>query len=144
MVYEIRGSLSVFLVLTITASFNSFYRTIALVLLSLWSIVFDRDVLLAIPFYLGAVLADLSLMIAKNTKTSTYPVLNSRLNSALSRLIKDHWPIILTIFSLFLAGYPPNSADRTAWSRSLYYYADSIIPAYDRISHALRVVLTRV
>jgi hypothetical protein len=140
MVYEIRGSMSVFLVLIITSSFTSFYRTTALVLLTAWSIVFDRDPLLAIPFYLGTLLADLSLVIDKNRSTST---LDIRPKLSPTRIVREHWPIMLAIFSLFLAGYPPNSPDQTAWSQFLLNCAELIIPRDDGISPTCLEVLTR-
>ena len=107
MVYEIRGSMFVFMTLIVICPFTPFYRRAALVFLTAWAIHFDENVLLTIPFLLGTLLAELSYV---------------------AKPAQHWWPLALAVVALFFASYPPDSPHKAAWSQYLRSYAEAIIP----------------
>lgn len=117
MAYELRGSLTVYIILVITSPFTPFWRNSTFLFLTAYSFVYDSDVLLNIPFYAGALLADLSLVVNANN-FPTLRLWSGELRIArLQRFIINRWPIMLAIFAFFVGSCPPFNADRTAWSR---------------------------
>lgn len=134
MSYEVRGSLFVFLTLIITVTFSPFYRCIAFLLLIGYSM-YCSDLLAEIPFYLGTLLADLSLIIGKNNLSTSPSFSLGRF-----RAVKEYWPITLALFALFLAGYPSDSPDNATWTHILSLFADAYFPS-SRM-HPQYIVLT--
>lgn len=126
MAYEVRGSMIVFLVLVITASFTPYMRTAVFLFLTAYSVYADTDVLANIPFFTGALLADLSL-IADNTPV--LPVWNLECCGRRVGGIKVHWPILVFLIGLFLGSYPPNSHEMRWWSEALFQIGESLFPS---------------
>jgi hypothetical protein len=100
-----------YLVLIVTASFTPYWRCAILIILLSWS-VYWGDLLAEIPFYTGALLADMSILLSKaNNSISTATPRFDRINK--------YWPMSLGIFGLFLCSYPTNNAQMAGWSRVL-------------------------
>ena len=109
MAVSIHGSMMVFLALATTASFTGMYRRGVFLTLISYS-VYWGDLLGEIPFYTGALLADLAISL-----NSHHSPVEERTPPVTSRF-RSVWPILLTIFALFIASYPPNSAEMAGWS----------------------------
>jgi len=126
MAYEVRGSMLVYLFLGVTAAFTPTRRFLALFALVAYSTYTDRDVLSDLPFYTGALLADLSLVLNDqqftglpffNTCTSLSPTGNSR------------WAILFFFIALYIGSYPPNSYEYATWSQQLNDFGRIIFPS---------------
>jgi len=131
MAYEVRGSMMVFLVLIVTASFTPRNRAVTFFFLIAYSMYADTDILLNIPFFTGALLADLSL-IAENSPI--LPIWNVEMCGKRVANVKVRWPILLFIVGLFLGSYPPNSYEMRMWSTFLHRLKDSLLPADCKLS----------
>jgi hypothetical protein len=127
MAYEIRGSMIVYLVLLVTAGFTARNRVASLFGLLTYSIYNNTDVLAEVPFYTGALLADLSLVL--NEQTLSLPSWNiGPPCGSLYRTLRSHWPIIMFVVGLYIGSYPPNSPDLSVWSQQLYNLGLMIFP----------------
>ena len=109
---ELRGSMLVYLILVVTASFTPYYRCLVFVVLLAYSI-YLGDLLGEIPFYTGALLADLAIILQKDS-VSTRPRLSGQYS-----WIKGYWPIALALLALYISSYPTNNAHLAGWSRFL-------------------------
>src|SRR5579859_6592629 len=118
---ELRGSLMCYLVLSVTASFTPYWRRTVFVILLSWS-VYWGDLLAEIPFYTGALLADLSIILSE---VRSIPV-STTTTPRFERLHK-HWPMALGIFGLFICSYPSNNADMAGWSRAMIRIGNLIL-----------------
>jgi peptidoglycan/LPS O-acetylase OafA/YrhL len=128
MAYEIRGSMLVYLFLLVTAGFTPRNRVGALFALLGYSIYNNTDVLAEVPFYTGALLADLSLVL--NEQTLALPSWNiGPPCGSLYRTLRNHWPIIMFVIGLYIGSYPPNSPDLSVWSQQLYNLGLIIFPS---------------
>lgn len=123
MAIELRGSMFIYLVLVVTSSFTPFWRNTIIVLL-LANSIWDGDILGEIPFYTGALLADISLLLSSSESS---PTSTPQWNGPLSRFVKNYWAITLGLFGGFLASYPPNNPEMAAWSRFLRRIGPSIL-----------------
>lgn len=93
-----------YLVLIVTADFTPLWRPAVLFLILLtWSIYWG-DLLAEIPFYIGALLAHMSIVLSQKSNT----VLTAA--SHYERLQK-YWAVALGILGLFIGSYPPNWAE---------------------------------
>jgi hypothetical protein len=93
-----------YLVLIVTADFTPLWRRAVLFLILLtWSIYWG-DLLAEIPFYIGALLAHMSIVLSQKSNT----VLTAA--SHYERLQK-YWAVALGILGLFIGSYPPNWAE---------------------------------
>jgi hypothetical protein len=120
----------VYLTLLVTAAFTPFRRCLILFVLTAYFIYCDVDVLLNIPFFTGALLADLSLVL--NSKAQTLPSWNIPTpvtSFRLKSILLHHWPIILAFLALFIGSYPPDSPELAPWSQFLFEIAQFIFPA---------------
>jgi hypothetical protein len=128
MIYEVRGSMIVYLALGTTSAFTPGARRATFIVLTTYAF-FYGDFLGDVPFYIGALLADMALCL-KNSSLSQ-PSLSSRTIGPyrLISIVKSYWPIALAIFALFIGSYPPDSPDRATWSNFLYRMAYSVNPA---------------
>jgi hypothetical protein len=127
MAYEIRGANLVFLVLFVTLDFDPLYRRSAFVLLSMYAI-YCGDLLGEVPFYAGALLADMSLVI-KSYENS--PLMSSRGIAILPRRfqsIKHLWPTAVALFALFVGSFPRDSPEQAGWATFLNDVAGTIFP----------------
>lgn len=115
---ELRGSLMCYLVLIITASFTPYWRCAVFVVLLSWS-VYWGDLLAEIPFYTGALLADMSILLSKA---------NSSVSAAPSRL-RQFTPIAtsLGILGLMICSYPTNNAEMAGWSRFMTRLGERVL-----------------
>ena len=119
MAIEVHGSMMVYLALIVTASFTSFYRRIVFLILISYAIYFG-DLMGEIPFYTGALLADLSLYL--NSQRNSEPTHVARFLS-----VRNCWPMAVVFFGLFLASYPPNSPELAGWSMTMYQVGTHIL-----------------
>jgi hypothetical protein len=102
-----------YLVLIVTASFTPYWRCAILIILLCWS-VYWGDLLAEIPFYTGALLADMSILLSKANNSIATGGATSRFHR-----INKYWPMSLGIFGLFLCSYPTNNAQLAGWSRAM-------------------------
>lgn len=108
---ELRGSLLVYATLTIAAAFTPYHRSLVVFTLLAYS-VWCGDLLGEVPFYTGALLADLSIMLP---------------NESLS-ISKSRWPIGLAILALFLSSYPTDNAHLAQWSQVMARIGLAVFP----------------
>jgi len=120
-----------YLVLIVTASFTPYWRAAILVILLCWS-VYWGDLLAEIPFYTGALLADMSILQRSNANNS---VVSTSSTSRLERLIKDYWPMTLGILGLLVCSYPSNHAELAGWSRAMTRLGNTLFPQCMYPSH---------
>jgi hypothetical protein len=125
MAYEVRGSMTVFLALIVTASFTSFYRITTIVFLLAYSVYTDTDVLANIPFFTGALLADISL-VADNSPV--LPIWDVKCCGRRVGGVKIPWPVFVFILGLYVGSYPPNSHEMRGWSEMLYRLGETVFP----------------
>lgn len=123
MAVELHGSFIIYLALAVTSTFTPFYRIASFFALIAYSAYCDDDVLANVPFYIGAILADLSLVLSSNQSPPSGPW-----GKGLGGLLRKHWPIILAVFSLFIGSYPPDSPELSSWSRCLRDIGSRIFP----------------
>lgn len=116
---ELRGSLMCYLVLLITASFTPNWRCAVLIVLLSWS-VYWGDLLAEIPFYTGALLADMSILLSKT---------NGSLTARKSRLahLQQFSPTALGIIGLLICSYPTNNAEMAGWSRFMTHVGQMVL-----------------
>jgi hypothetical protein len=120
MAYEIRGSVIVYLAILVTCGFTPSCRLAIFLILMAFS-VYCGEFLADMPFYTGALLADLAIVIGN-------PNANTSAASSRFRFIKNYWPITLGLFGLILGSYPPDGTDLSAWSRALTRLANVSLP----------------
>jgi peptidoglycan/LPS O-acetylase OafA/YrhL len=122
----------VYLTLLVTAAFTPFKRCITLLAVTAYCIYCDIDVLLNLPFFAGALLADLSLVVGDNSHTSalTPNIKTYRPGHLLRSCLRTYWPICLAIVGLFIGSYPPGSPELSAWSWFLYQSGNPFLPSY--------------
>jgi hypothetical protein len=125
MAYEVRGSMIVFLVLVVTASFTPRNRVFSFFFLIAYSMYSDSDVLINIPFFVGALLADLAL-ICDNTPILPYWNLDCCGRKVAG--FQVHWPIMIFLLGLFFGGYPPNHYHERSWSVFLHDLKETLLP----------------
>jgi hypothetical protein len=127
-----RGSLLVFLVLSVTASHTKFCRRWILFLSALYYYN-SGDFVSSFCFFAGALLADLSLTLrayAPNPNISdAAPIHYSRLR--FRKHILPYWPIALAMFALFLGTMPPESESYRPYSRFIYVFFQTYIVPKD-------------
>lgn len=123
MAIEVHGSMMVYLALIVTASFTPLYRRVVFVILISYAIYFG-DLMGEIPFYVGTLLADLSLYLNSQRKNNAEPQV-SRFFS-----VRNCWPMAVAFFGLFLASYPPNSPELAGWSMFMYQVGTHILNSY--------------
>jgi len=124
MAYEVRGSMLVYLVLGVTASFTPSRRFLCLLGIVAYSIYADSDVLSELPFYTGAILADISLVLSDENITSL-PLFNT----CNERRGNSRWAIVLAFVALYIGSYPPNSYEQATWSQQLNDLGQVIFPS---------------
>ena len=104
----------VYLWIIVTASFTPYYRRSVFIVLILYSLYFG-DLLGEIPFYVGTLLADLSLVLnSESYKNSPTWEVGRQMN-----IVKNYWPITLAIFALAIGSFPAEHPGRASWSRFL-------------------------
>jgi hypothetical protein len=104
-----------FLLLTITAAFTTYTRRLLFYIVIAYG-VYNGDLLGEIPFFSGALLADLSLYL-NSPDASTGPSWSVRHN--IPKFVRDYWPLALAIFGAMIGSYPAVAPETAAWSRFL-------------------------
>ena len=127
MAYEVRGSMLVYLVLSVTAAFTPTRRFLCLLGIVAYSIYTDRDVLSDLPFYTGAILADISLVLS-DQNIGSLPLFNAC--SGLARGDNSRWAVVFALVALYIGSYPPNSYEEAAWSQQLNDLGRVIFPRH--------------
>ena len=105
---ELRASFLVYLTLAVTAEFTRFYRNVVFLCILAFCI-YAGDLMGEIPFFTGALFADMSIHLNQNEQLSN-------LGSSQS-LIRRYWPELLAVLGLLMASYPTNHAELAGWSR---------------------------
>lgn len=116
---ELRGSLLVYFTLVITAAFTPLFRRAVFVVLLAYS-VYCGDLLGESPFYIGALLADLSIVLSTNMSPIA-PITRARARW------QKYWPIALATFALYISSYPTNNPQLAGWSRSLIRLGHAVL-----------------
>jgi len=111
-----------FLLLTITAPFSTYTRRLLFYVVIAYGI-YNGDLLGEIPFFSGALLADLSLYL-NSADASTAP--SWGITHSFPKIVRNYWPIALFIFALGIGSYPAVAPENSAWSRFLTTVGDSI------------------
>ena len=112
MAIELRGSLLVYLWIVVTAAFTPYYRRAVFIGLICYSVYFG-DLLGEIPFYVGTLLADLSLFLNSESYTSSP---SWDLGPKMT-MVKNYWSMTLFIFALAVGSFPAEHPELAAWSR---------------------------
>jgi peptidoglycan/LPS O-acetylase OafA/YrhL len=123
MAYELRSSFMIYFLIVVTSSFTTFNRNLLIWFLFAYCWYVDVDVLIDLPFLTGALLADLSLSLAANNGR----VPSVKINGPL-RHVRNHWAMILFIFSLLVASYPPSDYEMRPWSLFMHQVGQKIFP----------------
>lgn len=113
MAIEYHGSMVLFLLLTITAAFTTYTRRLVFYIVLALGI-YNGDLLGEIPFFSGALLADLSLYL-NSVDASTAPSWSHKF----PKFVRDYWPIAMAIFGLFIGSYPAVGPENSRWSQLL-------------------------
>jgi len=106
---ELRASFLLYLALNVTAEFRRFHRNLVFFVILAFCI-YGGDLMGEIPFFTGALFADMSLHINQHDQVSATPP---------QSYIRRYWPVILAVFGLLLASYPTNHAELAGWSRAM-------------------------
>jgi hypothetical protein len=136
MVYELRGSMAVYLVLFVTSAFTPVSRGVVFFGLTLYSI-FWGDLLADAPFYAGMLLADLSLVVGSND--SSKPISSSPLGRFV--LIKSCWPIAMALFGLYVGSFPFGAAEKANWANNLQWLGYTLFPSRCIILYILLLIV---
>jgi len=119
--------MQVYLMLLVTSAFTPSWRCAVFLAITAHCVYCEPDVLISVPFYAGALLAELSLILNNNNISRSPPwnigFYGGRL---LPSPIKKHWPIILAIFALFISSFPVEGYEQRAWSLFLAGIGDYI------------------
>jgi hypothetical protein len=110
---EYHGSMMLFLLLTITAAFTTYTRRLIFYIVLAYGF-YNGDLLGEIPFFSGALLADLSLYL-NSADASTAQSWSHKF----PKFIQDYWPIAMAIFGLTIGSYPAIAPENAWWSRRL-------------------------
>jgi hypothetical protein len=118
--WEMRGSMMVFLVLSVTAVCTSFWRRVILVCSTLYFYK-SGEFIPPFLFFAGTLLAEISLLqIAHAKDRAANGILDiPESHSRSTRLVQRYWPTALFIFALYLGTAPPENSHRAAHSRFL-------------------------
>ena len=119
---EYHGSMMLFLLLTITAPFSTYTRRLLFYVVIAYGI-YNGDLLGEIPFFSGALLADLSLYL-NSADASTAPAWG--ITHSFPKVVRNYWPMALFIFALGIGSYPAVAPENAAWSRFLTTVGDAI------------------
>jgi peptidoglycan/LPS O-acetylase OafA/YrhL len=102
-----------FLLLTITAAFTTYTRRLIFYIVLAYGF-YNGDLLGEIPFFSGALLADLSLYL-NSADAATAPSWSNKF----PKFIRDYWAIAMAIFGLTIGSYPAFVPENSWWSRRL-------------------------
>lgn len=123
---ELKGATSVYITLFATSGLNSRWRSVILFITFVYA-VFCGELRRYIPFHAGLVLADWWLAFNANS-TSLIPTSSTSPRRGKFQLLKNWWPITLTILSLYLGSWPQADQGRVAYSRALLRLANLLFP----------------
>jgi hypothetical protein len=135
--HEMRGSLLVFLLLTVTAPATPHWRRTILILTALYF--YNSGEFIGPFFFLcGALLSDLSLVLRAKTHQD---LCMHPFDSERGRILHQHWPFGLAFVAAFLGTMPPENQRYTTWSRIVFDFFENYITATDGIIN-LHLTLT--
>jgi hypothetical protein len=134
--WEMRGSMMVFLVLSITAVCTSFWRRVILVCTTLYFYK-SGEFIPPFCFFSGTLLAEISLLqIAHAKERAANGILETPESpSRTTRLIRRHWTTALFILALYLGTAPPENTHRAAHSRFLRWIFEDYITTENCTTH---------
>ena len=125
--WEMRGSMMVFLVLTVTAVCTSFWRRVILVCSTIYFFK-SGEFIPPFLFFAGTLHAELSLLqIAYAKERAAKGILDAPEPSSQTSRLRKHWPTALFILALFLGTSPPENSHRATWSRLLRWVFEDYI-----------------
>lgn len=118
---ELRASFLVYLTLVVTAEFTRFHRNLIFFCILAFCI-YGGDLMGEIPFFTGALLADMSIHLNQQ-KPAQCP-------DSPRSLTQRYWPAALAFLSLLMASYPTNHAELAAWSRFMTAVGEQLFHPY--------------
>ena len=130
--WEMRGSMLVFLVLTITADFKRSWRRVFFILTAFYYFK-SGEFLGPFCFFAGAILAEVSLLQSKYAKSEmSYPITDP--SERIYQMVCEYWPFALAILALLLASVPPENPTLAPYSATIWHWFDDHITTTDGIS----------
>ena len=123
---ELLGSMAVYIVLLAAVEFTPLCRAATLVLMAVLNFLTYDPCFTTVSFFLGALLADLYLVLEAN-EASRIPAAMNKGDWRL-QILHSGWPFLLTLISLMCASYPSYYADRAAWSKFMWKVSISLFP----------------
>jgi hypothetical protein len=118
--WEMRGSMLLFLGLTMFVQFTCFWRRVFLIYATAYF--FENGEFSPALFYAGALLAEISLVVSLQPQTITPAHDNRGVSQPWKMLLKKYWPVALAILALFIGSSPPEGQHRAAYSRFLWTF----------------------
>jgi hypothetical protein len=118
----------VYMTLVATTGCTVFWRRMVFLLFSWYFWMAGNPVIYfdAFLFFVGSMLADLSLSVGNNSSVPPSPSIQSRRN--IRHHLTNSWPIALTIFALYLGSQASQHTDRKEWSNYLERIGKQIFP----------------
>jgi peptidoglycan/LPS O-acetylase OafA/YrhL len=123
--HEMRGSLLVFLLLTVTAPATPHWRRTILILTALY-FYNSGEFIGPFCFFCGALLSDLSLVLRARSQQGLG---THRFDSERAGILHQHWPLALAFLAFFLGTMPPENQRYTAWSRIVFDFFENYVTA---------------
>ena len=123
---ELLGSMSIYIVLLATMEFTPLCRVGALVMMAVWSFFNWDPTFSTTSFFLGALLADLYLVLEANDASRLANKIGYR--DWRLQILNSRWPFLLTLISLMFASYAMYRPERSAWSNFMYHASISLFP----------------
>jgi len=125
--WEMYGSMVVFLVLTITASFKPIWRRIILVSLA-WYYFKAGYFLCQFMFVSGALLAEISLVMNATKTGGAKPAAPYQGGENLfTRWAREYWPMGMALMAWLLASVPPAGQTYATYSRVIFFFFEDYI-----------------
>jgi hypothetical protein len=137
---ELRGSMLIYTTLSSTSHFSTIWRRFVF-LSSAVFFYYIGALPNELPFFIGVIIADFSIDLQTHRhQDAMFPTAHLLRLSNIRRYFRHGWPIVLTIFALFVGSYPVLHVERTRWSSILSAVAVVIFPSEGsapKLSHKL-------
>ena len=118
-----------FLVLSITAGFTPYGRRWILAIAAVYFFL-SSPYMTTFCFFIGALLADLSLHLRASQASTVTP----KYASLSQRLVAEYWPYTLAIFAVLMGSVAPEDPEFEVYSRTIYQFVERTITVVDGTS----------
>jgi hypothetical protein len=115
-----------FLTLSIAAGFTPYGRRVILTIGAVFFFL-SSQYLTTFCFFIGALLADLSLHLRASQASNITP----KYTSNAQRLVAEHWPYTLVIFAILMGSVAPEDPEYEVYSRTIYQFVERTITVVD-------------